>query len=280
MKPVGERLAPVIDSTGEIFNLHETGELKYQLRRVLKLFGLELDETIGLIDNFSNMIDVDKSDSDLLPYIANLLGWEINKDIPITAQRREIKNAVATYKRKGTKEGIKTAVAAIIGVDPVIEEMRYRVLETYDPEKFIARTDEPLVWINKGLPEDTNHYTPCLNTGCIYNMNSFVIFIEIPLPEPLTLSKTEKIDRLMLLYNPINTEAFIVLFDIVQDELWNVAVEVVDEDEDEWEDIEAVFLTENIFITNDEDHETNSEESWIYISWFTEWSEDEIIDAP
>jgi len=281
MRPIGRVLTEVTDpATGEVFNIHEVGLKKYTLRRYLKLIGLNFDEAKGLIDNLSNMVNVDKCDSDLLLYIADLLDWDLNLDLPIVAQRREIKNAVAVYKRKGTKTGIQTGVAAIIGADPIVEEMRYRILEIYRADRIVADTEDPFRWIQKGLPGDTNHYIPCLGTGCMYNWNSYAIFIMLPLNEPLTRIKTQKIDRLMLLYNPLNTDDFIVLVDEVQDEIFDFDIDVVEYYEDEVEDSEVeIFLNPNTLITNDINHETNSVNSVIYMPWaFEEWW-DEIIGS-
>jgi phage tail-like protein len=99
-------LLPETATTGEIFNIHETGEVaRGQLRRFLKIPSAKLDEAKGLVDAFPTMIDVDITDSDYLPYIGELLGVKFNREIPIPQAREEIKQAVQWYKRKGTLIG-------------------------------------------------------------------------------------------------------------------------------------------------------------------------------
>jgi phage tail-like protein len=99
-------LLPETGPTGEIFNLDKTGEVATgQLRRYLQIFGPKLDEMKGLVDAFPTMIDVDTTDSDLLPLLGELVGVKFNREIPIPQAREEIKQAVQWYKRKGTLIG-------------------------------------------------------------------------------------------------------------------------------------------------------------------------------
>lgn len=273
MIPNGLVLTEQNDAFGEHYNIHETGEEKFQLQRFLKLVSLEFDLIEGLANNIPNMIDVDKCDSDLLPYIAGLIGWEVNLDLPIPARRREIKNAVPFYKKKGTRVGIQTAIAAISGRTPIVEDMRYRVLMTNTINTRTADTDTPFKWLLKGLPGDPNFYTPVLNNIGIHNLNAYCIFIELPLPEPLTVVKIAKIERLMRLYNPVNTIAYIILFDAVQDEIYNFTDTITEESEDEIIGLEVEpYVSPFNFITNNPNHVTNSLISRTYSPWaMDEW---------
>jgi len=93
------------DSTGEYFNLDETGEKKGPLQRYLKTIGYVLDEAKGLLDAFPVMIDVDNTDPMFLAPMGKLVGINFNDDISTTQAREEIKKAVPWYKRKATHSG-------------------------------------------------------------------------------------------------------------------------------------------------------------------------------
>ena len=99
-------LLPVTGERGEVFNIHEDGSVGYgQLHRFLKILGPQLDLMKGLVDAMPTMIDVDATDADYLGHIADLVGVQFNREIPIPQQREEIKGAVQWYKRKGLLVG-------------------------------------------------------------------------------------------------------------------------------------------------------------------------------
>jgi len=62
----------------------------------------------NLIDNLFTTLDVDICDGHNLASLAFYLGLKPNRELTFTQQRQEVKNAVNSYKVKGTKSGVGT----------------------------------------------------------------------------------------------------------------------------------------------------------------------------
>lgn len=153
-------------STGEFFNMDETGEKKGPLQRYFKIFGPVLDEAKGLIDAFPVMLDVDNTDPMFLAPMGKLLGVNFNEDIPITQAREEVKNAVPWYKRKATFAGnelygymiSRVNCTSVAYVDNVLittrntNSLKYIYNESVD-------TSDPEKWYNYKLPGDITGYS-------------------------------------------------------------------------------------------------------------------------
>lgn len=151
-------LLPTSDhATGEVFNLHEKGEVALgQFRRYLKIIGPKLDEMKGLIDAFFTMIDVDQTDADFLPFIGALVGVKFNREIPIPQAREEIKQAVAWYKRKGTLLGSRIHGYKISRLQTDIVEF-WRNIKTGNREySFSGKNYGPLTY---KLPKDKTSFS-------------------------------------------------------------------------------------------------------------------------
>lgn len=130
-----------IEELGETYNRYEVGEKKGQLQRLLKLFGLELDDTKGKIDLiYNNLRDPNVTLEEFLPYIASLLGLNLNRELTVDRQRREILNRVALYKKKGTSSGFESAIRGITNVSSVnVIEYGDYLLCSNDEDKLSAR---------------------------------------------------------------------------------------------------------------------------------------------
>jgi len=103
-----------------------------ELRRFLKIFALYMDEIKGLIDFMPVLFDVDNTDPDFLPLIAELVGVTFNREITIPRQRAEIRNAIFSYKRKGTIPGIESFVSNVSGYKTVVYESKKNVAKFND----------------------------------------------------------------------------------------------------------------------------------------------------
>lgn len=101
-----------------------------QLCRFLRIFNLEFDKAKDFIDNLNNIWDIDSTPDKYLPYIAYLVGIDFNYDIDIKRARKEIKNAVPIYKRKGTLPSIKQLVKGITTYDIDLVEFYKNILVT------------------------------------------------------------------------------------------------------------------------------------------------------
>jgi len=77
------------------------------LANFVQILAVTLDEVKDYIDSFVEIFDIDRCDSKYLPYIAVILGYSLNKTDSLDSQRRQLKNAVAWYKVKGTFESFR-----------------------------------------------------------------------------------------------------------------------------------------------------------------------------
>lgn len=72
------------------------------LRSFIKILGLSMDEIKSLIDQFTDIFNLDRCDPKYFDVLAALLGFPLNKLDSIELQRFQLKNAVEFWKRKGT----------------------------------------------------------------------------------------------------------------------------------------------------------------------------------
>lgn len=77
------------------------------LRQFIQIMAVTLDEIKNYIDSFVEVFDIDRCEDQYLPYIATILGYDLNRSDSTASQRRQLKNAVAWYKVKGTFESFK-----------------------------------------------------------------------------------------------------------------------------------------------------------------------------
>lgn len=151
-------LLPEVADTGEIFNLHEDGSVQMgQLHRFLKIMGPTLDEMKGLVDAMPTMIDVDITDSDFLPHMAELVGVEFNREIPIPQQREEIKGAIQWYKRKGLLVGSRIHGYRITRLQTDIVEFWRNIKTSNRTYSYSTENTGPSA-MNYGLPGDPSAF--------------------------------------------------------------------------------------------------------------------------
>ena len=153
-------LVPTVAPDGQIYDLHEDGTVpKGQLRRFLLIMGPTLDEAKGLIDSWQNMLDVDKTDSDLLPLMAPIVGVEFNREIPIEQAREEVKGAVAGYKQKGTVAGMAARTYLITRMQTDVVEFVKNIRTANREYSFSANITDGAKAILFGLPGDEIAYS-------------------------------------------------------------------------------------------------------------------------
>ncbi len=194
-----ESLSRIIDERGEEFNLYEENlNEKGQLQRFLKLSGIELDHLVAKAEALAIYIDVDRTDADYLTLIADLVGLEINYDIPIPQQREEIKRAVEVYKTKGTVFGIERVGQNITGLNTEVGEWAKNILISNDTTRRSSPIDDAERIKKTGLPGDPNSY--CLTfqeDRGDYSPERFGIYFTLPLDKPLLKATVDKLNRVM-----------------------------------------------------------------------------------
>ena len=85
----------------------ETGDLE----AFLKVPATALDELKEHIDRFPDLFDVDRCDARFLPLLGDLVGHRFDPLADADTQRREIREAIEIYRRKGTLPAIGRALA-------------------------------------------------------------------------------------------------------------------------------------------------------------------------
>ncbi len=200
-------------ATREVFNLHEDGVTKKgQLARFLKIFGTELDVAKGLIDCLPHLLDVDETCGHYLPFIAALVGLELNRELPIPQQREEIKREVEVYKLKGTIFGIAAKARSITGFPVEVDEWCDNLLVANRLDRTSADF-RPEVKERLGLPRDPTAYVIDGSAGADYACGRFGVYFEIPCGECLARSVVEKLARVLPRYTPACAKAKPIFLD-------------------------------------------------------------------
>ena len=101
-----------------------------RLIRALSFFAYDTDSSA---DDLSTLYDIDECPDELLPLIAQLIGWDLFGKDPIK-WRLQLRNAVSIYKSVGTKKSIQSTVNTIFpkGQSPV-ENRVIELWESYVP---------------------------------------------------------------------------------------------------------------------------------------------------
>ena len=120
--------------------------------RFLQIFAYTIDAARSDIDAYlpTNVVDVQEK---FLPYLAHTIGWEVNRELNETDQRKEVQRAIQVYKSKGTNTNLSDMVFVITGWTLDFEAGYDRVLrcgegETPDSDSTYQRSHINLPWRN------------------------------------------------------------------------------------------------------------------------------------
>lgn len=210
-------------------------DLSLPLKRFLALFGAQIDHLYSRINCAKNVLtDIDKTSDEYMYKIAEYLGWDLNKELPIDRQRMELKGVYEFYKNKGTKTGVVEFITAISGMFCRVLEFRNLVLKTvptdtlgkarYDASDIKFRTMDTTaagVAAYNAVKQTYENIYPVINnvsrTGewYQYRLNSIGVFIygdaTTLTPSGLTQAqieaKAEKMWRKML---PVGMDGYII----------------------------------------------------------------------
>lgn len=106
-----------------------------QLRRFLDLPGGELDRLYSLARMLLGATDVDRVEGNLLPLLAQWIGWRTNYRLPVEAQRNEVRFAPRIYQTIGALDAVGATVARVTGWESRIKEYVHNVARTNQPEQ-------------------------------------------------------------------------------------------------------------------------------------------------
>ena len=225
------------------------------------------------------MIDVDNCDSDLLPYIAALVGWKINKELPIPRQRAEIKSAVYMYKRKGTVLSIERLIEVVTGVQATVDEYFNNVVTTNIAGQGTVDIFNPVTASNIGLPNDTISYTIEPQSWRTYCWDVYGIFILGDNVHPFTEITLKKVNRVIGEFNPINAIPKLGYVDIIREEFYEKDLSANDSSIAEVTSLNSEQYSQSLKIlhTNAFAETTNSD----YLTWFPLLAEnrDDVVES-
>ncbi|MDT7797392.1 MAG: hypothetical protein QOI78_825 [Actinomycetota bacterium] len=106
-----------------------------QLRGFLDLPGGELDRLYSFLNAARSLTDLDRVDGNLLPLLAQWIGWRTDFGLPIGAQRNEIRFAPRIYQTVGGVPTLDATVARVTGWANRTKEFVHNVARSNQPER-------------------------------------------------------------------------------------------------------------------------------------------------
>lgn len=170
------------------------------LRRFLGVVGDTADWIKSRTEQLQLIYDVTNTPERFLEYIAANIGWNLNKDLELIQQRKELKNAVQVYKRKGTKGAIELVVSNVTNWEAKLRSAGQIFYSNQSESRTVDPTD--VVLRNKiGTAEDEIRYV--FGTEHLPNDYRFYLtaYSEI---KGLTTKETNKVAEIMPEFAPID----------------------------------------------------------------------------
>lgn len=90
--------------------LYKIEDRETQLKRYMEIIGMGFNHMMTRIRNHPKKVDIDTCSPTELEAIANQLGWDLDKTLPVPSQRTSLKTAMEVYRAAGTKKGLDTLV--------------------------------------------------------------------------------------------------------------------------------------------------------------------------
>jgi len=129
-------------STGDLL----TGqELAAPFSRFMQGASYSFFDTNDDVSKLSNIYNIEKCPDNLLPYLADLIGWRLYGSSP-TSWRRQIRGATSLYKQKGTKKGLHNALTTVLPTVGIQASSISEFYESYLPNLlyYLIKTDTTL----------------------------------------------------------------------------------------------------------------------------------------
>ena len=126
-----------------------------QLRRFLDLPGGELDRLYSFARSLLDARDLEKVDGRLLPLLAEWIGWKTDFRLEVDAQRDEVRNAPALYRRIGILPVVAATVKRISDWESRPKEFVHNVFATTRPERlnlWLSRREGGGPWSHDHAP--------------------------------------------------------------------------------------------------------------------------------
>jgi len=138
---IRDAIQTFVDTGDSVVEQQEKGPF-HKLLRGLSYAMFDTNEDVwGLEDTY----DISRCPTNLLPYLADLIGWRLygsNED----SWRRQIRDAVSLYKKKGTKSGLVDALGSVLPNTTIQASSVSEFYESYVPYLiyYLLKTDSTL----------------------------------------------------------------------------------------------------------------------------------------
>lgn len=136
-------------------NLRQSG----QLRRFLDMPGSMLDQFYSYAKASLDLHNLQRMDGNLLPLLAQWIGWQLDFRLEIDAQRNEVRNAPHLYKTVGLIPTVEATVKRLTNWESRIKEFVHNIFLTNNPERlniWSMSRDETDQWQEETSPFSLN----------------------------------------------------------------------------------------------------------------------------
>lgn len=237
--PVVESQLPDLD-TSEVASAHRE---EFQLQRFLRLAGSVFDWLRTLTDAGKLEMDPELCQAKYLAALASKLGWDLNEELPVPAQRLEVLSIAELYKRKGRIAALEYLISRLTDFSVTIQRLKDRVFiladpgSTYPVNPDCVFPDPAELALTGGTRDDTSYYLYGDNTvsGLNYAVNALVLYIAQNVENPDFDLLTEKLERVLPKFTPFNTDVIIALSMTSIETGYAAALEVTDDVEQHYE---------------------------------------------
>jgi hypothetical protein len=120
-----------------------------QLRRLVEMFGLQFDLLRSFAGGMRDFSEVDRIDGDLLPLLANWIGWPTDYTLPLAKQRNEIKYAPHYFRTIGIAANVQAVASRFtfsqstkVDWKPQVKEFVHNVFLSNAPEQLYLQEAE------------------------------------------------------------------------------------------------------------------------------------------
>ena len=128
---------------------------KGQLRRFLDLPGGQLDLLYSFARAMLDFHNIEKVDGQLLPLLADWIGWQIDYRLELDVQRNDLRNAPHWYTTIGLIPTVEATVKRVVGWESRTKEFVHNVFLTNRPERlnlWLRERDEAGAWSTPTAP--------------------------------------------------------------------------------------------------------------------------------
>src|SRR5260221_1475203 len=110
-------------------------ERKGQLLRFVEMFGLQFDQLRSFTGGMRSFFDTRRIDGNLLPLLAQWIGWQPDFTLSFAKQRNEVDYAPNFYRTTGVPANLRAMANRVSAWDAHIKEFAHNIFRTSEPEQ-------------------------------------------------------------------------------------------------------------------------------------------------